>query len=244
MKCVILAAGYATRLYPLTENYPKPLLKVGEKTILDWLIGDLRGSGKIDRFYVVSNAKFFGIFEKWAACMPDVTVIDDGTFTNETRLGAVRDVMLAIERADIRDDILVAAGDNVLDFSLSRFITFFEEKGTVCLMRYREPSRERLKKCGVMTVEEDGRVIRMVEKPSEPESEWCCPPFYIYRAEDLALIGKAVEKGCGTDAPGSLAAWFCSETEVFSMEMPGSRYDIGDTESYARVCAEYKGIRK
>ena len=104
--------------------------------------------------------------------------------------------------------------------------------------------RERLKKCGVMTVGEDGRVIRMVEKPSEPESDWCCPPFYIYRAEDLALIGKAVEKGCGTDAPGSLAAWFCSETEVFSMEMPGSRYDIGDTESYARVCAEYKGIRK
>ena len=115
MKCLILAAGYATRLYPLTENFPKPLLKVGEKTILDWLVDDV--SPVIDEFIVVSNHKFAHHFEAWAATKPQpITVVDDGTSTNETRLGAVKDIALGLQNNE--DDVLVMAGDNVLDFSL------------------------------------------------------------------------------------------------------------------------------
>ena len=133
MKCLILAAGYATRLYPLTENYPKPLLKVGSKTILDWLIDDIDSSGRVDGFVVISNHRFAHVFEDWAPA--GVTVVDDGTSSNETRLGAVCDIQFAIDRLALDEDLLVIAGDNVLDFSLCRFIDYAQSKGTSCIMR-------------------------------------------------------------------------------------------------------------
>ncbi len=122
MKCLILAAGYATRLYLRTENFPKPLLKVGEKSILDWLVDDLVETTDIDEFVVISNHKFAQHFEDWKnskkkARPYEITVIDDGTSTNETRLGAVKDIQLAVETLNIFDDLLVMAGDNVLDFT-------------------------------------------------------------------------------------------------------------------------------
>lgn len=142
MKCLILAAGYATRLYPLTENFPKPLLKVRDKAILDWLIDDIKTSGAVDEYVVISNHKFAGHFAEWAAGRPDdkITVVDDGTSTNETRLGAVRDIQFAIDSLGLDDDMLVIAGDNVLDFSLVRFIEYASAKGTSCIMRFFEPS--------------------------------------------------------------------------------------------------------
>ena len=119
MKCLILAAGYATRLYPLTENFPKPLLKVGEKSILDWLVDDIAGAGLVDEYVVISNHKFAHHFEEWASSRSEkISVVDDGTETNETRLGAVRDIQFAIDKLSIDDDLLVIAGDNLLDFSL------------------------------------------------------------------------------------------------------------------------------
>ena len=133
MKCLILAAGYATRLYPLTENFPKPLLKVGDKTILDWLIDDIRSSGIVDEFAVVTNHRFAPIFREWAPV--GVTIVDDGTSTNETRLGAVKDIQFAIESLALDDDLLVIAGDNVLDVSLVKFIDYARTKGTSCIMR-------------------------------------------------------------------------------------------------------------
>ena len=122
MKCLILAAGYATRLYPLTENCPKPLLEVGGKTILDWLVEDIETAGLVDEYIVISNHRFAHHFDKWAATRPErITVVDDGTSTNETRLGAVRDVKFAIDTLSITDDVLIIAGDNLLDFSLADF---------------------------------------------------------------------------------------------------------------------------
>ena len=139
MKCLILAAGYATRLYPLTENYPKPLLKVGDKSILDWLIDDIDTSGLIDEYVVVSNHKFAEHFYKWSVSKKQkITVVDDGTSTNETRLGAVKDIMFAVSSLQIDDDMLVIAGDNLLDFSLTKFIKYAKAKQTSCLMRYYE----------------------------------------------------------------------------------------------------------
>ncbi|MBR4730855.1 MAG: nucleotidyltransferase family protein [Prevotella sp.] len=282
MKCVILAAGYATRLYPLTENFPKPLLEVAGKPILDWLIDDMAQTGLIDEYIVISNHKFASIFEEWATknaqCTMDnaqftmdnaqctmhnaqftmhnsqckITVIDDGTSTNETRLGAVKDILLAIEggsqivngqlsnRKSLDDDLLVMAGDNLLDFSLGGFIRYAKEKNATCVMRYYEADEARLHKTGVAEIDADGRILSMEEKPANPKSHWCIPAFYYYTREDTHLIKKGIESGCGTDAPGSFIAWLCGQTCVYAWEMPGRRYDIGNLASYEKVKKTFK----
>lgn len=245
MKCLILAAGYATRLYPLTENFPKPLLKVGDKTILDWLIDDIDGAGLVDEYVVISNHKFAAHFKDWAdGKQVKITVVDDGTSTNETRLGAVCDIKFAIDSLGLDDDMLVIAGDNVLDFSLTKFVRYAYEHATSCIMRYYEPDENRLHKCGVVQVDDCDLILGMEEKPAEPKSHWCCPPFYFYTKADARLVQKGIDAGCGTDAPGSYIAWLCTVTPVHAMEMPGRRYDIGNLESYHSVCAEYKGITR
>ena len=243
MKCIILAAGYATRLYPLTENFPKPLLKVGDKTILDWLVDDIDSSNTVDEYVVISNHKYASHFIEWADTKKQkITVVDDGTNTNETRLGAVKDIQYAIDRLGIDDDALVIAGDNVLDFSLVEFIEYSVDKKSSCVMRYYESNAQRLSKSGVVEVDSNDKIIGMEEKPSAPKSSWCCPPFYYYTRSDLKLVQKGIESGCGTDAPGSFVAWLSSQIDVYAMEMPGKRYDIGDINSYEAVKKEYKGI--
>ena len=243
MKCLILAAGYATRLYPLTENFPKPLLEVKGKTILDWLVDDIDTLGAVDEYVVISNHKYAHHFEAWAKTKRQkITVVDDGTTSNETRLGAVKDIQYAIEQRDLDDDMLVIGGDNVLDFSLTKFVRYAQEKNTSCIMRYYEPDEKRLRKSGVVTVDANDRVLDMTEKSPAPATHWCCPPFYYYTKEDARLVQKGIESGCGTDAPGSYIAWLCRESTVHAMQMPGKRYDIGDLASYEQVQATYAGI--
>lgn len=244
MKCLILAAGYATRLYPLTENYPKPLLEVGGKPIVDWLIDDLRSDNEneIDEFVIISNHKFAHHFESWAKGKEyKITVVDDGTSSNETRLGAVRDIEFAVQTLAIDDDLMVLAGDNVLDFSLTRFLAFCREKNASCVMRYWEDRKETLSKRGVLELDGD-RVIGMEEKPAHPKTQWCCPPFYYYSREDSRRIGEAIADGCSVDAPGDFIAWLASKSVVYAMEMPGNRYDVGNLESYRKIKSEYRGI--
>ena len=243
MKCLILAAGYATRLYPLTENFPKPLLPVQGKPILDWLIDDIDTLSAVDEYVVISNHKFAHHFDSWAKGKTQkITVVDDGTESNDTRLGAVCDIQFAIDKLKIDDEMLVIAGDNLLDFSLTRFITYAKSKGTSCIMRYYEADEKRLTKCGVVEIDGNDKIVGMEEKPQCPKSHWCCPPFYYYTKEDAKLVKHGIELGCGTDAPGSYIAWLCSVTDVHAMEMPGRRYDIGNLESYKSVEEEYKGV--
>jgi len=245
MKCLILAAGYATRLYPLTENFPKPLLEVKGKTILDWLIEDIENAGVVDEYVVISNHKFAHHFENWAAKKAEkITVVDDGTTSNETRLGAVKDIQFAIDALNIKDDVLVMAGDNLLDFSMTKFINYALEKKTSCIMRYFESSLKKLQKSGVVTLDENQKVLAMAEKPQEPASNWCVPAFYYYTAADAARIPEGIEAGCGVDAPGSYVAWLCKRSPIHAMEMPGSRYDIGNLESYTKIKEEYQGITR
>ena len=243
MKCLILAAGYATRLYPLTENFPKPLLTVGEKTILDWLVDDIDEAGLVDEYVVISNHKYAHHFDAWVAKKQQkITVVDDETTSNETRLGAVKDIQFAIEKLQLDDDMLVIAGDNVLDFSLTKFVRYAKEKNTSCIMRYYEAEQKKLSKCGVVEIDSNDRILSMEEKPAVPKSNWCCPPFYYYTKEASKLVAKGIESGCGTDAPGSFIAWLCTQVTVHAMEMPGKRYDIGNLESYEQVQKEYNGI--
>ncbi len=244
MKCLILAAGYATRLYPLTENYPKPLLKVGNKPILNWLLDDITQTRMIDDIILVSNHKFADTFKRWAEGLDyGVAVLDDGTETNETRLGAVKDISFAINTLGIDDDLLVIAGDNLNDFSFKDFIRYANEKGTSCIMRYFEPDISKLRKAGVIRIDDEDRILHMVEKPEVPESNWCTPPYYIYSRDDLKLVDVGIRSGCGTDAPGSFIAWLSTVVPVHAYLMPGNRYDVGDLESYKEVQETFKGIK-
>lgn len=243
MKCLILAAGYATRLYPLTENFPKPLLRVGEKAILDYLVDDLRSADEIDEFVVISNHRYARCFQEWADKRPGrISVLDDGTESNETRLGAVRDIRFAMDALGLDGDLMVVAGDNLLDFSLAGFVRYARAKKTTCVLRYYEPFVGNLKKSGVLWIGENDRVLRMEEKPAEPGSHWCCPPFYYFAGADARRIAEGIEDGCGTDAPGSFIAWLCARAPVHAMEMPGRRFDIGDLRSYERAQREYRGV--
>lgn len=235
MKTIVIAAGYATRLYPLTENFPKPLLKVGDSTILDRLIADADCIPGIDGHVIVTNHKFARHFEEWkkeSSYAKPITVIDDGTSTNETRLGAVRDLLLAIDRCGIDDDIMVLAADNILEFSLRGFVDFFREKGTSVIMCHHEPELRRLQRTGVIAVDEDMKVLEMQEKPEKPVSHWAVPPFYIYSRADLPLIRDCLAHGCGYDAPGNLARYLAGVTDLHAWPMPAPRFDIGSLDSY------------
>ena len=240
MNCLILAAGYATRLGKLTENFPKPLLPVKDKAILDWLLDDLASTGAIAQFIVVSNHRFADIFRNWAAARKEkIIVLDDGSTANENRLGAVKDMSFAQRELALQGDLLVIAGDNLLSFSLNGFLQYAQEKRNCCVMRYFEPSEQRLTRCGVISIDATERITEMQEKPAVPKSHWCCPPFYYFTEQAAGLIEKGIAAGCGTDAPGSFIAWLCQQVPVYAMEMPGRRYDIGTLESYQRVQEDF-----
>ena len=190
MTCLILAAGYATRLYPLTENFPKPLLDVQGRTVLDWLLSDVDGIEGIEKYVVVSNHKFYDHFTAWkesCSLSHPVVVLDDGSTDNPNRLGAVKDILFAIEEQEIDEDLLVLAGDNLLDFSLSGFVSFFTEKQSTCIMRHYEPSLAALQRTGVATIDSSDKVLLMEEKPKEPKSNVSIKPNTPYPGDAATL---------------------------------------------------------
>ena len=244
MTCVVLAAGYATRLYPLTKNFPKPLLDVQGKTVLDWLLEDVDTISCITRYVIISNHTFLPHFEQWknhCKLTRPIVLLDDLSTENDNRLGAVKDIVFAVETLSLDDDLLVLAGDNVLEFSLKGFVDFFDAKQATCIMTHYEKSQERLKRTGVAQVRKDALVLEMAEKPENPKSHWAVPPFYVYKREDLPRIQKAINDGCNIDAPGSFIAWLCNWSPVYAYEMPGRRLDIGNLESYEEVKRDFKG---
>jgi glucose-1-phosphate thymidylyltransferase len=235
MKNIVIAAGYATRLGELTKNFPKPLLKIGENTILGRMLDDIDKIDDVDEHIIITNHKFAGIFEKWAAeqhYSKPITIVDDGTETNETRLGAVRDLLYAINSGVINDDLLVVAADNLLFFSFQEFVDFAKEKGTSCIMCHEQPSIEKLQRTGVVELDENYRVLGMEEKPQVPKSHWAVPPFYIYLKKDLDLVRHSVENGCGKDAPGNLAHYMVEHTTMHAWPMSAGRFDIGSLDTY------------
>lgn len=235
MKNIIIAAGYATRLYPLTENFPKPLLKVGSRNILERILDDVDTLPEIDEHIIVTNHRFAPIFEEWIASTDykkPVTIIDDGTTSNDNRLGAVRDLLLAIEQREIDDDIMVLAADNILEFSLSGFVEFFHDKDTSVIMCHHEPELKKLQRTGVIAVDDNMKVLQMQEKPEIPVSNWAVPPFYIYSKRDLPLIKDCLSHGCGFDAPGNLAHYLADASTLHAWKMPAPRFDIGSLDSY------------
>ena len=262
MKCVVIAAGYATRLGELTKNFPKPLLKIGSSTILGRMLDDIDAINDIDEHIIITNHRFAGIFEEWAKTNTDlsdttdnplnpnypcskykkpITIVDDGTETNETRLGAVCDLLFAMEKLSIDDDLLVVAADNLLFFSFQEFVDFAKEKGTSCIMCHEQPSIEKLQRTGVVELDAQNKVLGMEEKPQQPKSHWAVPPFYIYLKKDLDLVRHSVENGCGKDAPGNLAHYMVEHTTMHAWPMSAGRFDIGSLDTYHEAVRLYGG---
>ena len=242
MKNIVIAAGYATRLGELTRNFPKPLLKIGENTILGRMLDDIDQIPEIDEHIIISNHRFAPIFEEWKETQhykKPITIVDDGTETNETRLGAVCDLLFAMDKLNIHDDMLVVAADNLLFFSFQEFVDFAKEKQTSCIMCHEQPSIEKLQRTGVIVVDEQMRVLNMEEKPQEPKSHWAVPPFYIYLKKDLDLVRHSVENGCGKDAPGNLAHYMVDHTTIHAWQMTAGRFDIGSLDTYYEAVEKF-----
>ena len=242
MKNIVIAAGYATRLGELTKNFPKPLLKIGDNTILGRMLDDIDKIDDIDEHIIITNHKFASIFEEWSAKQSykkPITIIDDGTETNETRLGAVCDLLFAMDKLQIDDDMLVVAADNILFFSFQEFVDFAKAKQTSCIMCHEQPSIEKLQRTGVIVVDENMKVLNMAEKPKEPKSHWAVPPFYIYLKKDLEKVRHSVENGCGKDAPGNLAHYMVEQVEMHAWPMIAGRFDIGSLDTYKEACEKF-----
>ncbi len=244
MKCVLLAAGYATRLYPLTRDLPKSLLPVGNRSILQRIMEKVERVAEIEEVVLVSNSRFFARFSEFAAAYRGakrISVLDDGTTDNDNRLGAIADLKLAIDRLGIDDDLMVLAGDNLFDFDLADFASFFKGKKADCITTHRLEDVAELRRTGVIERADDGRVLSFEEKPAEPKSTWAVPPFYLYRRETLPMIARYLAEGNNPDAPGNFVPYLASRLPTFAFAFTGRRYDIGNMQSYEeaqRVFAE------
>lgn len=242
MKTIVIAAGYATRLGELTKNFPKPLLKIGGNTILGRLLDDIDPIEAIDEHIIVTNHRFAPIFEKWASeqhYTKPLTIVDDGTNSNEERLGAVGDLLFVMAQKHITDDMLVVAADNLLFFHFREFVAFAKEKQTSCIMYHEQPSIEKLQRTGVVVLDDNNRVLEMAEKPQLPKTHHAVPPFYLYMTKDFELIRHALENGCGNDAPGNLAHYLVEHTTMHAWPMTGGRFDIGSLDTYYEACEKY-----
>ncbi len=236
MNALILAAGYATRMGPLAMNRPKALLPVAGRPVLDYLVEAIRSVPSIREVSLVTNQRFLDSFRRWTDGSKSVRIINDGTSSNEHRLGAIADIRLAIGLGIGDDDLLVAAADNIFMLSFPGFARFFAERGTDCITAHREDDIERLRKTGVIEMDESGRVISFEEKPDRPRSQYACPPLYILKRDTLPFISEYLDSNHNPDAPGHFIAWLATRRPMHAFLFEEARYSIGDEQSYRRAC--------
>ncbi len=250
MKTIILAAGYATRLYPLTLNTPKALLPIGGKPMMDYLVEGIAEIPEMTEVHIISNHKFADQFEDWKKTVdeekryPNLTfkVWDDGTVSNDDRLGAVGDIQFVIERAELNDDVLVAASDNFFTFPLTLFVDEFRKQGRDLLLGGTIEDIETLRRFAVATLDETGKVLKLAEKPAEPESTTGIYALYLYKKETLPLFGEYLAGGNNPDSPGRFPEWLCRQGhDMGAYLFTGECVDIGTHESYEEICAQYGG---
>jgi glucose-1-phosphate thymidylyltransferase len=232
MKAIILAGGYATRLRPLTENLSKCLLPVGGRPMVDWILDRIRGVDEIDAVHVVTNARFADDFEDWASSKEGVVVHDDGTSSNEDRLGAIGDVAFTLDAAGIEgEDVIVIAGDNLFEYDLQDYVDFWRGKGVASAVAIRDVVDLRLaSQYGVVALDADDRVTEFVEKPADPQTTLCATATYIYHREHLPLVARYLAEGNAPDQSGSFFEWLRAREPVYGYTFAGYWLDIGDKE--------------
>lgn len=237
MKVIILAAGYATRLYPLTLTQPKPLLPVAGKPMVEYVLDNLAPIGGIDRIYVVTNAKFAGHFQKWAdnyretKAKLNFTIVNDGSTDDTNKLGAIGDIHYVLKTQNVDDDIIVVAGDNLFSEKLEGFGKFVGEKKAPVLAVYDVGNLEEIKKYNSITVDSSGRITFFEEKPKNPTSTITGIALYYYPKATLALIKQYIAEGNNPDQPGRLVQWLYPRTPFYTWRVPGIWYDIGSKET-------------
>jgi glucose-1-phosphate thymidylyltransferase len=230
MKAIVLAAGYATRLRPLTDTWAKELLPVGGRPILDRIVEKIAEVPEVDEVHVVTNARKAHWFHEWAKGR-DVTIHDDGTTSNDDRLGAVGDILFVVEHAQLDDDLLVIAGDNLFSFALPSLTAFWRTKGTASAVAVRDVgSLELAKSYGVVDLDDDGRIRSFVEKPADPTSSLAATATYLYHREHARLIRPYLESEPGADQPGRLVEWLQSREPVYGWVFDDPWFDIGNLE--------------
>ncbi len=232
MKALILAAGYATRLYPLTQTIAKPLLRVGGRPMLDWILDRVEEVDEVDAVHVVTNSKFAASFGAWADAAGrrvPITIHDDGTASEDDRLGAIGDIQFVLEGAALDDDVLVIAGDNLFEFSLVDYVAFWRAKGTASALAVHDVgSLELARKYGVVAVDRDDRVIDLVEKPDDPPSTLVAIATYIVHREHVPLVGRYLDEGNPPDPSGPFFVWLHRREPVYAYPFSGDWRDIGD----------------
>ncbi len=247
MKAIILAAGYATRLYPLTKNQPKPLLKIADKAIIEYLLDGFRAIPALDEVFVVTNEKFSQLFRTWAGETEQtgdypfaITIVNDRTTSNETRLGAIADIQFVLNAHRIDDDLLVAAGDNIFQFDVVELYQFFLKKQHDVIVTQELNDPVRLRTRGVVQFDEQYKVIGFEEKPEHPKSNFVCPALYIHRRENVLLYHRYLMENNNPDAPGFFIKWLYTKTPVYAFVMSKPAIDIGTLESYKTVCEQFE----
>ena len=244
MKGIILAAGYATRLYPLTLKRPKPLLEIGGKPIINYIAAELSSIPEVDEIFVVTNGKFAGDFFRWKrenSFLKPVKVVSDGTFSEEDRLGAIGDIQFLIDTEKIDDELLIIAGDNFFTYKLKDYYDFYRQKGCDCVCAAKIEDKEKLTQMGVALLDGDGRLLEIWEKPQIPKSDTAVFASYIYTKDTCGLFRTYLAEGNKPDAPGYFLEWLYKRKKIYAYIFDGECYDIGTPESYAQVCEKYKG---
>jgi len=234
MTALILAAGYGTRMKSVNATIPKPLLPLGGRSVIDYLLDQITRIDKIGRTVLVTNDRFHRQFVAWAdnRGTEELEILNDGTQSNEERLGAVGDLQFALQTASIEDDLLVAGADNIFHFAVRLLVDFFTERQADVIAVVRETDRERLARTSTLRLDGNARVVEFVEKAPEPISDLICPPLYIFRRDTLSLVQQYLDGGFPSDAPGNLIAWLHKQRPVYGRLMPEGRHDIGSPETY------------
>jgi len=234
MKALVLAAGYATRLYPLTLDRPKPLLEVGGRPMLDHVLERLQEMG-VDETIVVTNAKFTPHFEEWASGRDGVRIVNDGTTSNDDRLGAIGDIGFVLDRIGLDDDLVVVAGDNLFGDDVSGFPVYGREVNAPVLAVHDVGDLSRMREYNQVDVDGEGRIVFFEEKPEEARSTLAGVALYFYPRHSLSLIREYLDGGLNPDQPGRLIEWLYPRTSVYTWRLPGKWYDIGSAETLAEA---------
>ena len=235
MKAIILLAGYATRMYPLTENQPKALLPLNGKPVIDYIVDQINKIPAIDTIYAVTNTKFYPHFCQWAKTAPTTTpieVLDDGTTTNENRRGAIGDIFFTIQEKNIQDELFIVAGDNYFTYDLTEQYDMYKNTGCDTLAGKKLDNIEQLKAFAVAELDPQGKVLALVEKPQEPQSDIAIFATYFYKKETVPLFKAYLDGGENQDPPGGFPQWLHKKQDVYAYIMNGDCYDIGTIDMY------------
>lgn len=242
MNCLLLAGGFATRMYPLTKDTPKALLKIKNKTILSYIVEDLCSTSHIQSIYLIVNHRFFSVFNDWLQSTEfreRIILVDNGATCAVESRGAAFNILKAIETYSFTNELLIIGADNLLSFPISVFLSFYDQVQKSCVMWHRDKNLNRLRLTGVAQIK-NGTIAQMREKPHDPIWQCALPPFYIYTREALELIRHSEAEGCKMASTGSLLEWLTPKLEIAAMKMPGPRYDVGNLKTYHSLNSEAK----